>query len=521
MEQASGENADAGAALLERLLGSPRMPSLPAVAAEVLDLVEEEEVDLARVAETITKDPALATRVLRTVNSSFYGQAYAVGTVNHALVVLGLRAVKTLTLGFSLVGVFNEGSQSSEAFDVPGYWRRSLLSAVAAKQLAEAARLESTEECFLGGLLRDVGVLCLQQSLGAEYEEVLAEGAPPAGPWGEPLARAEAGALGADHATLAADLCKRWRLPVLLTALIRHHHRPQEAPEDHRLACACVHAGGLASSVFMAADAEGTDGDATAAGTALARFREAVDGLADQAGFPMDAEAIIDGVHNRTAEMRRLFDLPATEAIDGADLLRRARAAQEAVALASARQADLLERESQQLREDAEVDALTGLPNRRRFDRELAGYCSHSDGSFALVMLDIDHFKSVNDTHGHDAGDAILSAVASITEAAVASEPASEGGPIVCRLGGEEFALLVPGVDLLAAARLADRVRRAVEAAVTPLPAGGDLGVTLSAGVCAGRSGAMPRELYKLADRALYAAKDGGRNTIRAFREAA
>ena len=82
---APATSADA-AGLLERVLASPRMPSLPVVAAEVLDLVEEEEVDLALIAEAVTKDAALATRVLRTVNSSFYGQAYSVGTVGHALV---------------------------------------------------------------------------------------------------------------------------------------------------------------------------------------------------------------------------------------------------------------------------------------------------------------------------------------------------------------------------------------------------------------------------------------------------
>ena len=243
MEASPEAPADAARELIERVMASPRMPSLPAVAAEVLELVEEEEVDLGRIAAAVTKDAALATRVLKTVNSSFYGQAYSVGTVAHALVVLGLRAVKTLTLGFSLVETFANKDGGSESFDVAAYWRRSLLTAVAAKQMAESIRLESAEECFLGGLLRDVGVMCLHQSLGIEYEEILAAACTPDGPWGEALARAEVDELGTNHALLAAELCRRWRLPPLLTGLIEHHHRPQDAPDDQRLACACVHAG--------------------------------------------------------------------------------------------------------------------------------------------------------------------------------------------------------------------------------------------------------------------------------------
>lgn len=510
--------ADDMPSLLQRVQASPRMPSLPAVAAQVLDLVEEEEVDLGRIAEVVSKDAALATRVLRTVNSSFYGQAYSVGTVGHALVVLGLRAVKTLTLGFSLVETFNRKSGESEAFDVAAYWRRSLLSAVAAKQLAEAIRLDTPEECFLGGLLRDVGVMCLQQSLGMEYEDVLAEATSPHGPWGEALARAEVEAFGMHHASLAAELCRKWRLPPLLTGLIEHHHRPEEAPADQRLAVACVHAGGLAAGVFMAELDEGTEGDSHLAGTALARFRDAAERLGTDAGFPVEPEALLDQVHNHFAEFRRLFDLPRTAATDDAALLRRAREAQEAAALSAARDADRLEGETERLRVDSELDALTKLPNRRRFDRELEAHCAPGAAGFSMLMLDIDHFKTVNDTHGHDVGDAVLIAVAAEV-AAVSGR--HEKDSLCCRLGGEEFAVLVADGDLLAAARLADRIRAAVARVQTPVADGTLLAVTLSAGVCLGVGGQSPAEVYKWADRALYAAKEGGRDTIRAYRAAA
>ena len=188
------------------------------------------------------------------------------------------------------------------------------------------------------------------------------------------------------------------------------------------------------------------------------------------------------------------------------------------IALSTAREADQLEDESERLRVESEMDAMTGLPNRRRFDRELNERCAASTGPFALIMVDIDRFKSVNDTHGHDAGDAILIAVGTEV-AAVASR--HETPAIACRLGGEEFGVLLDGGDLLTAARLADRIRQAVARLRTPLPTGGELPVTLSAGVCMGDGGHKPGDVYKLADRALYAAKEGGRDTVRAFRAAA
>ena len=84
--------------LIDRVLQSPRLPSLPEIALKVIDLVQQDEVSIKQIAETIQNDPALASKILKTVNSSFYGQSSSVSTISHALVVLGLNAVKTLAL---------------------------------------------------------------------------------------------------------------------------------------------------------------------------------------------------------------------------------------------------------------------------------------------------------------------------------------------------------------------------------------------------------------------------------------
>src|SRR5688572_33034725 len=89
--------------LVKQIRQCPNLPSLPTIAMQVLDLAQKSDVDIAEIARIISKDPALSTKILRTVNSSFYGRSQAVSTISHALVILGLQSVKTLVLGFSLV----------------------------------------------------------------------------------------------------------------------------------------------------------------------------------------------------------------------------------------------------------------------------------------------------------------------------------------------------------------------------------------------------------------------------------
>ncbi|MBI4178075.1 GGDEF domain-containing protein [bacterium] len=151
------------------------------------------------------------------------------------------------------------------------------------------------------------------------------------------------------------------------------------------------------------------------------------------------------------------------------------------------------------------VDGLTGLYNRRRLDLELAGLHLAADTA-ALVMLDIDHFKRVNDDHGHDAGDAVLRAFGARLLAALPENT------FLARYGGEEFCLILPGADEAAGARIADELRGAGTS--DPVKWGPQwIRFTSSAGVAAGDS-ARSGDLLRQADEALYAAKEGGRNIV-------
>jgi diguanylate cyclase (GGDEF)-like protein len=163
-------------------------------------------------------------------------------------------------------------------------------------------------------------------------------------------------------------------------------------------------------------------------------------------------------------------------------------------------------------------DPLTGLKNVRYFRarlEEARAISSRSGEPLTLVLLDLDRFKDVNDQHGHQAGDELLRSVANALATTVRrGDTASRLGGNVARVGGEEFAILLPAVDELEGERVAERVLKAVRAATVRTPQG-TVGVSASAGV-ATLSPAMSSAdaLYACADRALYAAKAAGRDRV-------
>jgi diguanylate cyclase (GGDEF)-like protein len=175
-----------------------------------------------------------------------------------------------------------------------------------------------------------------------------------------------------------------------------------------------------------------------------------------------------------------------------------------AVALENARLHRIVERQ-------ALVDGLTGLANRRHTEQALAtevARVARTQSQMALVLLDIDHFKRVNDRHGHPAGDTVLREMARILDSSV-REIDTAG-----RWGGEEFALILAGTDLAGGTQLAERIRHAVEATPVEIDDGTQLAITASFGVSSMPPARSAEDLIAAADEALYAAKSGGRNRV-------
>ncbi len=235
--------------------------------------------------------------------------------------------------------------------------------------------------------------------------------------------------------------------------------------------------------------------------------------LAAALGIALVVEALIASYVLRSVDALR----SASRRVEEGDLA--ARVALEAndefgeLALAFNAMAEKNETDQRALEELAIRDGLTGLANRREFDRRLKEELERSRRyslPFSLLMLDLDHFKAVNDTYGHPAGDEVLRTLA--VRVRVQVRPVDQ----VARYGGEEFAVILPETDGAGALAFAERLRAAIAAVPFALHAERAIGLTASIGVASfPRDGDTERDLVAAADRALYSAKQSGRNWVR------
>lgn len=488
------------AQLMDRLFSSPHLPSMPAVAMQIIDLVQEDEANVDTIAETVSLDPALSTKMLKTVNSSFYGLPKTIGSVHQAIIVLGLNSVKTLALGFSLVGKLTQSN--GEGFDQAAYWRRSLYCATAAKLLCEKLNIVQAEEVFMASLLQDVGQLAFVQVLEEEYAAILnaSEGDH------RILSAIEREVLGGDHTEVGGALAESWGLPPLLVESIRLHERADEAEEGMLQLIRVVHAGAFAVEVIEHPEDQ----------ERVNSYRET---YANWFGIEAaEADELLETICRNAKETQRLFELPTGELINPDEILSRANQALEQISLQNARATGELQQANKELEQKATRDAVTGLFNRRHFDEKLDEnfLTAGPDKPLSLVFIDLDHFKSVNDTHGHDAGDTVLVAVAETVAQTV------DGKGDAFRYGGDEFLMLSTGMTRNDAAVLAEQLRVNIINAMSKLTigeAGVNPGVTGSIGVATYDGSVFKRseQLVKAADKGAYAAKTSGRNAVRVF----
>ena len=174
------------------------------------------------------------------------------------------------------------------------------------------------------------------------------------------------------------------------------------------------------------------------------------------------------------------------------------------------REIDDLRRELERVREESLIDSLTSLPNRRAFDQRVDELCAEPGTGFCLVIVDIDHFKSINDRYGHLFGDRVIRAIGAALKSGI------KGRDFVSRYGGEEFAILLPETPVSGALVVAEGIRRTVAGSrIRRLNSEEVVGnITLSAGI-AGFSGSDTSQgLFERADAALYRAKNQGRNRV-------
>ncbi|MDD4890937.1 MAG: GGDEF domain-containing protein, partial [Phycisphaerae bacterium] len=430
------------------------LPSLPVVAMKVLGLAQSEDVDLREIAELISKDPALSTKVLKTVNSPFYGLTKSVSTISNALVILGTESVKTLVLGFSLVNSLYDTSLHSQT--QLAYWQRSIYGAAGCRLLSQRMNVLEREELFLAALLEDIGVQVLKQVVPAQYDAMLADSPD----WGRRLIRRELAELGVTHCEAGVMLAEQWNLPPIIREVIRCHHRPRLADPRLTWACNLVRLAGLCTEVFMGCDGPRQVGR-------VRRYAAAVFEMGPDA-----CDTLLKEIGTTTHEMADLFDINIGQQRSYDDIMAEANDALQYLTLQS-------QMRVREMRAAAETDALTGAATRRKLDECLEAefrQAVKANQPLSVIFIDADHFKNVNDTFGHAAGDQALAHLARLIISAV------RPSDLVGRYGGEEFCVVLPQTKLPAAAVVAERIRALIDSRPVELPTG-PLKLTVSTGV--------------------------------------
>ena len=204
--------------ILKKLNKIRDIPTLPTIVFELNSHLDNPDASVENVCETIERDQAIALKVLKLVNSAFYGFKSTISDVRHALVMLGFVAVRNVIISVSIINTLPRKS-SCQDFKMDAFWRHSLAVAVTSKNIAQKSGLELPDNCFVGGLLHDVGKVILAQYFQDLFVKVWTYMQTESVSFHE----AEQHELPIDHTVIGAHLAERWALPPGLIEVIRCH----------------------------------------------------------------------------------------------------------------------------------------------------------------------------------------------------------------------------------------------------------------------------------------------------------
>lgn len=218
----SQADALTGKALVDAAIADVgEIATLPEVTVKIIQIVENPKSTARDLHEVIKNDPALSARILKVVNSAFYGLPGQIASIDRAIVLLGLSAVKNIAIAASMTHLFNSGP-AIEGFSGSEVWKHSIGTGVAARMLSAAQGRPTVEESFLGGIIADLGLLVERQVFPKQLAEVIAQLDADGGDFCE----LEQQVIGADHQAFGAALAGKWRFPQPLCTTIGYHHKP-------------------------------------------------------------------------------------------------------------------------------------------------------------------------------------------------------------------------------------------------------------------------------------------------------
>ena len=502
---------------LDALLASERLPSLPEVAARIVEIARSPEPDFDELIDAIRMDPAIAGRILKTANSALLGMRTRASSIEMAVPRLGSTMVRTLVLSFCLAEY-----QSTKSLNLRPYyqqiWRESLTQAATAEMLAQRQGCQvDPANWFLAGLVQDIGRLALLHACRDEYVEHVLEVTD-----NRSQRQREQDWLGFTHVEVGLGLCRRWNLDQEIIDAIAVHHASAHRLVPLRFVSSTSLPAALITAALVAEYLEEISHN-------LRCSREHIERLLMQvfAMRPNDVFRILGDVDQRVSELSALFGIDVGTGPEIQGILSEAQKLLGEIAVSSqlrlvnahvsAGRAERIriaaEEQVESLQESVWRDHLTGAFNRAWLEPALTSTLqqAHQQGvPIGLMFVDMDQFKSVNDSEGHSAGDLLLQNVTNILRECVRLTDS------VVRYGGDEFVIMLKDVNNDMLAMIADHIQSRVRAELsTKVPA---RTVTCSLGavlyVPQGTSSVPSEALIKEADRAMYEAKRRGGNCV-------
>ncbi len=507
-------------ATLATILNSKDLPTLPLIASKLLVLTAREEATLTDIAELIAQDMGLSTKILRVANSSFYSFPQQISSINQAVSILGLNAVRSLVLSFSFLSLGKRRKKT--LFDFERFWERSLVEAAGTKLILEQVPNVNTEEAFTCGLLQNIGELIFATTIQQQYDQLLESFQAQPSPDNESreteLNRLEQEMLGITHTEVGYEVARSWGLPESLLLPIKYHHQPlayEGSNPKHRHTIRASYLAGLLTQIFYSPTPE----------VYHKQFRQEAKQLLGLKVIGVNnVLKLIDHVIDQSA---KFFGITIAPVKSVAEILQEANLRLSLINLSyeemnrelikSKMELEKLTEELAQknrlLENLANLDGLTEINNHRFFQSFLDSEINRSirnDRSLALLLADIDHFKKFNDTYGHQTGDYILKEFSRVTKEVIREYD------LIARYGGEEFVFVLPESGEEEAMAVAEKLRKTVEE--YPFDDGNMVyHVTISIGVACAKPAAedfQKNDFINAADQALYEAKNNGRNRV-------
>jgi putative nucleotidyltransferase with HDIG domain len=209
------------------------LPTLPVVFQELFSRMQDPDTQVSELAEVITRDPALTAKILKLVNSAFYGRPSQITTISRAVIIMGFQAVRSAALAVSVFERFKDLTSSAALFSMEGFWRHAVGVSCLAKQLSMVLHVGEPEDAFVAGLLHDVGKLVMLQHFPEDVEDLTRAAAEQQLTW----RACEEVLFPIHHAAIGRALFRAWDFPTPVIEAVACHHAPETASRHAELAC--------------------------------------------------------------------------------------------------------------------------------------------------------------------------------------------------------------------------------------------------------------------------------------------